>query len=205
MSEFVYVSSVEGKIVTRFPSLHQPVAQYVGARRVLPKRNPREKPGLRKETRPKIVWNTEEVVVIPFVEWNKYRREYRRAVADGALKIRTKEDHEKWLSKREEDSKKAKEAADKAAAEAKATAEQVEAKAAADPAGVGDMAPDATQSSSPAPEGSDGEGGANDESGTGDDAPALPPASDEQPQPASSQTGASKKASKKGRASQGAK
>ena len=34
----------------------------------------------------KLVWS-DEPVAIPFAEWRKYRREYMRAVEDGALEI----------------------------------------------------------------------------------------------------------------------
>jgi len=108
VQEFVYVSAIEGHLVTRFPSLAQPVAQYIGATR----------------QGKKIVWSPDQVVAIPDQEWRKYRREYRRAVADGSLKMRTKEDFDAWQAKRkaadEADQKKAQEAKQKAAdAEAK--------------------------------------------------------------------------------------
>lgn len=80
MSEFQYVSSVKGHLVTRFPSLRSPVAQYIGATR----------------KGKEIVWDETVVVAIPAKEWQQYRREYRRAIADGALKSRTAEDFEKY-------------------------------------------------------------------------------------------------------------
>lgn len=109
MSEFVYVSSVQGKLVTRFPSLQQSVAQYIGATR-------------KGKT---ITWNTEQVVAIPTAEWRKYRRSYKRAISDGSLKERTESDFKAWQRKRAD--------ADKVTAQ-KAEQERVQAKASADKA-----------------------------------------------------------------------
>lgn len=89
--EFVFVSSIKGKLVTRFPSLRQPTAQYIGATR----------------KGKDIVWNTDAVVAIPKSEWNRYRREYRRVLENGSLVKRTQEDHTKWLERRKKESAKA--------------------------------------------------------------------------------------------------
>lgn len=107
MPEFHYVSSVKGHLVTRFPSLQSSVAQYIGATR-------------KGKT---IVWDESEVSAISDQEWQKYRREYRRCLADKSLVVRTKEDFEAYVAdktKRETEAlEKAKaEAADKAKAEA---------------------------------------------------------------------------------------
>ena len=109
MQEFVYVSAVKGHLVNRFPSLRQPTAQYIGAAR----------------KGKKITWDEDQVVAIPEQEWRKYRREYRRAVADGALKERSKADFDAWQAKR-----KASDEEDRAKAEkAKHEASEAEAKA----------------------------------------------------------------------------
>ena len=113
--EFVFVSSVQGKLVTRFPSLRQPVAQYIGATR----------------KGKKIEWNPEAVVAIPLQEWNRYRREYKRALEDGALKKRDEAAHKAWLQKQKQADEEAKTKADKAKQEADEAAKKVEAEQAA--------------------------------------------------------------------------
>lgn len=107
MSEFHYVSSVKGHLVTRFPSLRSSVAQYIGATR-------------KGKT---IDWDESEVSAISDQEWQKYRREYRRCLADKSLVVRTKEDFEAYVADKTkcetEALEKAKaEAAEKAKAEA---------------------------------------------------------------------------------------
>lgn len=104
MPEFHYVSSVEGRLVTRFPSLRSSVAQYIGATR----------------KGKKITWDTSEVVAISEQEWQKYRREYRRCVADKSLVVKTKEDFEKYVADKIE---RERIELEKAEAEAKAKAE----------------------------------------------------------------------------------
>ena len=79
---FHYVSSVKGKLVTRYPSLQMSAAQYIGA--------------VRKGKN--IEWDENEVVAISEQEWQKYRREYRRCVSDNALKERTNQDFEKYVA-----------------------------------------------------------------------------------------------------------
>lgn len=113
MSEFVYVSSVEGKLVTRFPSLQQSVAQYIGATR-------------KGKT---ITWNTEQVVAIPTAEWRKYRRSYKRAIGDGSLKKRTESDFKAWQRKRADADKASAQKAEQERVQAKASADKVAAKA----------------------------------------------------------------------------
>jgi len=104
--EFHYVSSVKGHLVTRFPSLQSSVAQYIGATR-------------KGKT---VVWDPTEVVAISEQEWQKYRREYRRCLADKSLIERTKEHFDKYVEDKTARDKEALEAA-KAKAEAEATAE----------------------------------------------------------------------------------
>jgi hypothetical protein len=106
--EFHYVSSVKGHLVTRFPSLRSSVAQYIGATR-------------KGKT---IVWDPTEVVAISEKEWQTYRREYRRCVADKSLVVRTKEDFETYVAeKTAREQKVLEEAKAKAEADAKAEAE----------------------------------------------------------------------------------
>lgn len=112
-TEFVFVSSVQGKLVTRFPSLRQPVAQYIGATR----------------KGKEIVWNPEAVVAIPMQEWNRYRREYKRALEQGSLKRRTEAEHKAWLQKQQKADEAVKQEAEKAKREAEAEAKKVEAEA----------------------------------------------------------------------------
>lgn len=86
MSGFQYVSSVEGHLVTRFPSLRSPTAQYIGATR-------KDK---------KITWDTNAIIAISDDEWKKFRREYRRAVEDGALTARTEAEYKAFIKTREQ-------------------------------------------------------------------------------------------------------
>lgn len=106
MPEFHYVSSVKGHLVTRFPSLRSSVAQFIGATR-------------KGKT---IVWDTTEVVAISDKEWQTYRREYRRCLADKSIVERTKEDFEAYVKEKTERETKALEEA-KADADAKAAEE----------------------------------------------------------------------------------
>ena len=87
MSGFQYVSSVEGHLVTRFPSLRASTAQYIGATR-------------KDKT---ITWDTNTVVAISDDEGKKYRKEYRRAVSDGALKVRTEVEYKAFIEGRDKD------------------------------------------------------------------------------------------------------
>jgi len=97
--EFHYVSSVKGHLVTRFPSLRLSVAQYIGATR-------------KGKT---IVWDETEVAAISEREWQTYRREYRRCMADKSLVERTKEDFEAYVADKQA---REKEALEKTTAEA---------------------------------------------------------------------------------------
>lgn len=103
--KFIYVSSVEGKLVTRYGSLEVGRVQYIGA----------SFDGVSKVT-----WDTKAVTAIPESEWNKFQREYKQAVANKELTLRTEEDFAAYRKKREADEKKAADAAK--AAEAKAAA-----------------------------------------------------------------------------------
>jgi hypothetical protein len=108
VEEFIYVSAVKGHLVTRFPTVRGAL-QYIGATR----------------TGKVIEWNEKAVVAIPTAEWNRYRREYERAVRQGAIVLKTKVDHAEWL--------KARAAADEEiAAKAKAAGEAARAKAEAE-------------------------------------------------------------------------
>lgn len=109
MQAFKYFSSVEGRIVTRFPSLRSPVAQYIGARR----------------EGKKIIWNTDEVVAVPQTEFRKFRAEYRRALRDKSLVERDEKAYKGWLAKRAADDAKAEASAKKASESAQATAKKV--------------------------------------------------------------------------------
>lgn len=111
MPEFHYVSSVKGHLVTRFPSLRSSVAQFIGATR----------------KGKEIVWDISEVVAISDKEWQTYRREYRRCVADKAIVERTKEDFDKYVADKTAREKKVlDEAKAKAEAEAKTEVEGAE-------------------------------------------------------------------------------
>lgn len=90
--QFVYVSAVKGRLVTRFPTLQAPAPQYVGATR----------------HGKKITWDEDAVVAIPQSEWSKYRREYRKAIATGSLKERTLAEFEAWKKARQADNEKVK-------------------------------------------------------------------------------------------------
>lgn len=109
MPEFHYVSSVKGHLVTRFPSLRSSVAQFIGATR-------------KGKT---IVWDETEVVAISDQEWQRYRREYRRCLADKSIVERTKEDFEAYVAEKTDRETKALEKAKAEAAE-KAKAEATE-------------------------------------------------------------------------------
>lgn len=69
----LYVSSVEGHLVPRFSTASTANPIYIGATRDFKT----------------VTWDTNLVVIIPDAEWREYRREYRRALNDKALKERT--------------------------------------------------------------------------------------------------------------------
>lgn len=77
--EFVYVSSVEGHHVTRPGSGTRAVKPGTIGVRWDPKRK-------------RLVWDTEDVIRIPMGDWQRYRKEYGKAVSSGALTVRTKAD-----------------------------------------------------------------------------------------------------------------
>lgn len=109
MNEFVYVKPVSGHLVPRYSTLRSSSTTYIGARR----------------DGKAIEWDTDAVVAIPLAEWNRYGREYRRALSEGSLMPADKAAYETWLKKREEESE----------ASAKKLAEEVaKEKAAAEPA-----------------------------------------------------------------------
>lgn len=72
--KFHYLSCVPGRVVPRYGA---PAGTYIGARR----------------TRLGFDWSPERVVAIPVEEWVRYQREYGRAVADGALRVRTEAEY----------------------------------------------------------------------------------------------------------------
>jgi hypothetical protein len=85
MSEAVYLSPVKGRLVPRFSTLGGPGGRtYIGAQR----------------TADGLVVNEDAVAQIPAVEFGRYRKEYTRAIADGSLKKRTREDFEAWRKAR---------------------------------------------------------------------------------------------------------
>jgi len=65
--------------------LRASTAQYIGATR-------KDK---------KITWDTNAIVAISEDEWKKFRREYRRAVDDGALKVRTEAEYKSFVGERD--------------------------------------------------------------------------------------------------------
>lgn len=99
VQDFYYVSSVEGRLVTRYVSLRQPSPQYIGATR---------------QGRV-VTFNTEAVIALPAIEWKRHRREYRKLIRDKSLLERTKGDFDAWQVKR---------AAEDAAAGSKSQAEE---------------------------------------------------------------------------------
>lgn len=102
--QFVYVSAVKGRLVTRFPTLQAPAPQYVGATR-----HGKE-----------ITWDEDAVIPIPESEWRQYRREYRKALISGSLKERTPAEFEAWKKSRQSANEKV-----KAECEANKAAEEV--------------------------------------------------------------------------------
>lgn len=99
----LYVSSVEGHLVTRFGA-----KLYIGA-----SRNPADPS--------QITWDLGLVVKIPEAEVLAYGREYRAAIAAGSLLVRTAADFEAFVAAQAAATEK--ELADRKAAEEKAKAE----------------------------------------------------------------------------------
>jgi hypothetical protein len=88
--EPVYVSSVKGKAVARYGSGTPGTRNLaVGAR----------------QTPTGYEWDEDAVVVIPRAEWTRYRKEYGRAIREGALKMRTAADHAAYLERQAKASK----------------------------------------------------------------------------------------------------
>lgn len=73
----LYVSSVEGHLVSRFGSKF---GQTIGAKRSI------EKPT-------EIEWFTDEIVPIPQTEYQSFRREYESAIRAGSLRRRTEAEY----------------------------------------------------------------------------------------------------------------
>jgi hypothetical protein len=85
----LYVSSVEGKLVTRYGTATRRQPSYIGARR-----------DARDPTR--ITWETELVVALTTAEVARYRREYDRELAARALRCRTEQDYRAQLAREEQ-------------------------------------------------------------------------------------------------------
>lgn len=104
-AETIYLSAVTGHLVPRFGTLGCAGGKtFIGARRDA-------KTG-------KMVVNEDAIVFLSEAEFGKHRKEYNRAIDDGALKRRTREEYQTWT----------KQVADQVAAEAKAHAEAQAAK-----------------------------------------------------------------------------
>ncbi len=76
----LYVSSVEGRLVTRYGTARPGAPSYIGARRA-PK-DPTE-----------IVWETDVVVALTAAEISRSARESERALAAKSLRRRTREEY----------------------------------------------------------------------------------------------------------------
>jgi hypothetical protein len=116
----LFVSAVAGHHVTRFGS-----STLIGAEVDL------EHPG-------NIRWDEKKVVAIPEAEYQAYRVEYDRLIADGALVRRDAKDYEVYLSARDKalDEANAKRLADDAAAKKKVEADAKAAAAKSKPSGA---------------------------------------------------------------------
>lgn len=88
--EFVYVSSVEGRLVPRFSTIMSAEVSYIGASR----------------GSNSIEWNPNKIEAIPSSEWNRFRREYSRRIADKSLMKRDKKDYDLYRASAEAASKK---------------------------------------------------------------------------------------------------
>lgn len=115
--QFVYVSAVKGRLVTRFPTLQAPAPQYIGATR----------------HGKKITWDEDAVIPIPESEWRQYRREYRKALDSGSLKERTPAEFEAWKKSRQADNEKVKAECEARAKEDRAKANKAAEEVAAKP------------------------------------------------------------------------
>ena len=106
----MYVSSVEGHVVSRYGSGKAAGRRdsFIGARRL-------DGGGYE--------WDTEVIVALTHAEIARYRGEYRRAIKNGALKERTVADYEARRKQQKDDAKATQEKQQKeAAAAAKAQA-----------------------------------------------------------------------------------
>lgn len=125
----LFVTPIEGQIVTRYGA-----GSYIGVTRQDKPRGKTltmvDKHGATRErfvaspwgNDSTLAWDTETIVPIPRVEFEKYRKEYTRAIAPGGgLKTHTRE---QWDAQRKERKAKAQEAAAKAEADAKRAAPQ---------------------------------------------------------------------------------
>lgn len=103
----VYLSAVKGHLVPRFSTLTSPAG--------------RTNIGVKRDEKGAVVYDERAVVCIPIAEFNRHRKEYHRAIDDGALKKRTREDFDAYRAE-----------VDKADAEAEAKRKANEAKAKAE-------------------------------------------------------------------------
>ncbi|AUX31927.1 MULTISPECIES: hypothetical protein [Sorangium] len=78
----LFVSSVEGSLVSRFGTGR---GSYIGATRDI------KDPTL-------ITWDVNRIIPIPASEYARFRRAYDKAIKDGSLKLRTREEYEASLS-----------------------------------------------------------------------------------------------------------
>jgi hypothetical protein len=120
MVEFVFVKSVNGRLVPRYSTLQSSSTTYIGASR---------------DGR-KLVWTEDAVVRIPLPEWTRYLKEYERALREGSLKKASAADFAAWEKKRADADAKVeagiKDAAKKEADELKKATEEAAAKEAAE-------------------------------------------------------------------------
>lgn len=92
----LYVSAVEGHLVSRFGSAMSGLkAPQIGAYPDFETDS---------EGNPRFVgmkWNVDEVVRIPRDSYVRFIKEYDRAISDGALKLRTKEEFDAYIAREE--------------------------------------------------------------------------------------------------------
>lgn len=93
----LYVSSIEGHLVSRFGTARSGVGnQLIGASKA-PKTDPDGKPLAGPDGSVLewvITWHTDEITWIPAAEHTRFSREYARAISDGGLLPRTKAEFE---------------------------------------------------------------------------------------------------------------
>ena len=83
----LYVSAVRGHLVTRFGTDRRGIQSFIGAYRA--PGNPTE-----------IVWDEETIIPLGEAEVARYRREYERLIAGGALKKRTAAEYQTQVEAR---------------------------------------------------------------------------------------------------------